>query len=140
MNVRNLTGLMGRWQILKKEPLVICDVGHNAEGIAYVVEQIKKIKYDKLHFVLGAVEDKDISKMLDLLPKNAQYYFCRADIPRAMDAEALTKQATHAGLRGKNYGSVKDAVTNALQNASANDLVFIGGSTFVVAEALELFI
>src|ERR1041385_1031883 len=138
MNVRNLTGLMGRWQILRTEPLVICDVGHNAEGIGYVVEQIKKIKYDKLHFVLGAVDDKDISKILDLLPKTAEYYFCRANIPRAMDAEMLTKQANAARLRGKNYGNVKDAVKNALQNASANDLVFIGGSTFVVAEALEV--
>jgi len=140
MNVQNLTGLMGRWQILRKEPLVICDVGHNAEGIAYVVEQIKKTKHKKLHFVFGAVEDKDISKILKLLPSDAEYYFCRADIPRAMDAEALTKFANDTGLKGKNYGSVKDAVKNALQNAAPNDLIFIGGSTFVVSEALELFI
>jgi dihydrofolate synthase/folylpolyglutamate synthase len=137
MNVRNLTGLMGRWQILKKEPLVICDVGHNAEGIVYVVEQIRKTKHHKLHFVFGAVDDKDISKILKLLPKDAEYYFCRANIPRAMDSGVLAKQATNAGLKGKNYGSVKDAVKNALQNASKKDMVFIGGSTFVVAEAIE---
>jgi dihydrofolate synthase/folylpolyglutamate synthase len=140
MNVHNLTGLMGRWQILKKKPLVICDVAHNAEGIAYIVEQIKKTKHNKLHFVFGTVEDKDISKILNMLPKNAQYYFCRADIPRAMDAEVLAKLANDAGLKGKDHGNVKNAVNNALQNASANDMVFIGGSTFVVAEALEVIV
>ena len=138
MNVRNITGLMGRWQILKKNPLVICDVGHNAEGITYVVNQIKNIRYDRLHFVFGMVEDKSADKILKLLPEGADYYFCRADIPRAMDAAILTKQANDAGLRGKNYGSVIDAVKSALQNAAANDLVFIGGSTFVVAEALQV--
>ena len=136
-NVNGITGLMGRWQILKKEPLVICDVGHNAEGIASVVEQIKKTRYDKLHFVFGMVEDKSADKILKLLPRDAEYYFCRANIPRAMDSETLTKQANEAGLKGKNYGSVKDAVNHALQNASPTDFVFIGGSTFVVAEALE---
>jgi dihydrofolate synthase/folylpolyglutamate synthase len=139
-NVRGITGLMGRWQILKKAPLVICDVGHNAEGIAYVVKQIKNTKHDKLHFVFGAVDDKDISKILKILPLDAEYYFCRANIPRAVDSEKLTQQANEAGLQGKNYGSVSDAVKNALQNASLNDLVFIGGSTFVVAEAMEIFI
>lgn len=136
MNVCSNTGLMGRWQILKKESLVICDVGHNAEGIAYVVEQIKKTKHDKLHFVFGMVEDKVIDKILKLLPQNAEYYFCRADIPRAMASEILSKQANDAGLKGKNYGSVTNAVKSALQNASPTDMVFIGGSTFVVAEAL----
>jgi dihydrofolate synthase/folylpolyglutamate synthase len=136
-NVRGITGLMGRWQILRKEPLVICDVGHNAEGMAYLVEQIKKTKHDKLHFVFGMVEDKSAEKILSLLPKNAEYYFCRANIPRAMDSEKLAEQANTIGLRGKNYGSVGDAVESALQNASANDMVFVGGSTFVVAEALE---
>src|SRR5258706_1044475 len=138
-NVRSITELMGRWQILRKEPLVICDVAHNAEGIAYIVEQIKKTKHDKLHFVFGSVEDKDISKILKILPVDAEYYFCRANIPRALDAEILAKQATNAGLRWKNYGSVNDAVKNALKNASTNDMVFICGSTFLVADAIQVF-
>lgn len=135
-NVRSITGLMGRWQILKKSPMVICDVGHNEEGISYVVEQIRNTKHDKLHFVFGMVGDKSADKILKLLPKEAEYYFCRANIPRALDSEVLTKQANDAGLRGKNYGSVSDALQNALQNTSGTDMVFIGGSTFVVAEAL----
>ena len=137
-NVRGMTGLMGRWQILRKTPLVICDVGHNAEGMAYVVKQIKNTRHDKLHFVFGMVEDKSADKILKLLPQNAEYYFCRANIPRAMPPEALTKHANDMVLRGKNYGSVHDAMKNALQNASTHDMVFIGGSTFVVAEALEV--
>lgn len=136
-NVKGITGLRGRWETLSHSPLVICDVGHNAEGISYVVNQIRKTKHDKLHFIFGAVSDKDISNILKLLPHYAQYYFCRADIPRAMDSELLAFLATDAGLTGKNYHTVMEAFNAAIKYSTKEDLVFIGGSTFVVAEVLQ---
>ena len=136
-NVKGITGLRGRWETLSHSPLVICDVGHNAEGISYVVNQIRKTKHDKLHFVFGAVSDKEIKSILKLLPHYAQYYFCRADIPRAMDSEQLALLATDAGLTGKNYHTVMEAFNAAIKNSTKEDLVFIGGSTFVVAEVLQ---
>jgi len=135
-NVRTITGLRGRWEVLNHSPLVVCDVGHNAEGIAYVVEQLKKTKHNKLHFVFGAVNDKNIEPVLELLPRGGEYYFCQANIPRSLDSEFLTKQANDAGLKGINYFSVNGAVDAALKNSSKDDMVFIGGSTFVVAEAI----
>ena len=138
-NVKKKTGLRGRWETLGQSPLVICDVAHNAEGIAFVVEQIINTKHEKLHFVFGVVNDKDIGQVLKLLPREAEYYFCQADIPRALDSKLLAKQANESGLKGKNYLSVKDAVQAALNKSSRDDLVFIGGSTFVAAEAIPIF-
>ncbi|MEW6470379.1 MAG: folylpolyglutamate synthase/dihydrofolate synthase family protein [Bacteroidota bacterium] len=130
------TGLLGRWQVLQRKPLVIADTGHNEAGIKEVLEQIRKIPHKKLHIVFGAVNDKDISNILALLPKKAAYYFCQANIPRALDARVLAALAVQQGLKGNIYPSVRKAVKAAKTAAAKNDLVFIGGSTFVVAEAI----
>ncbi len=128
------TGLKGRWQVLSTNPLTICDTAHNKDGILSIVEQLKQIRYSKLHFVIGMVDDKNISDILNLLPHEATYYFCKANIPRGLNEEKLEQQAHKCGLRGKNYSSVREAYNVATNNAGSNDLVFIGGSTFVVAE------
>jgi len=135
-NAAKNTGLMGRWQQLSGNPLVICDTGHNVDGIQYVVEQIARTPYAQLHFVLGMVADKDISGVLKLLPVDATYYFTNASIPRAMPAADLQKVASKVGLVGEVYATVEKALVAAKENAKANDLVFIGGSTFVVAEVV----
>jgi dihydrofolate synthase/folylpolyglutamate synthase len=134
--VKILTGLHGRWEVINKNPLTICDTGHNPEGISEVLQNIAGVSYSKLHFVLGVVNDKDISKILLMLPADATYYFCRPDIPRGLEAESLRLKAESVGLKGEIYASVKDALTSAQQNAGADDLVFVGGSTFVVAEVV----
>ena len=134
--VRLLTGLHGRWETLSKHPLTICDTGHNPEGINEVLQNIAAVNYKKLHFVLGVVNDKDISKMLIMLPKDAAYYFCKPDIPRGLDAESLKQTADSYGLSGVVYASVKAAFLAAQANAGQEDLVFVGGSTFVVAEVV----
>jgi dihydrofolate synthase/folylpolyglutamate synthase len=130
------TGLMGRWQIIGTNPLTICDTGHNGDGIKMVVDQIKNTAYKTLHFVFGVVADKNQDLILQLLPKKAVYYFTKADIPRAMDEKVLAQKASGFGLTGTSYPSVIEAFNTAKQNAGKNDLVFVGGSTFVVAEIL----
>jgi len=135
-NVKMNTGFRGRWQVLSNNPLTISDVGHNKDGISYVVQQIRQCKFNKLHFVLGMVDDKDITDILNLLPHEAIYYFCKADIPRGMDETLLQEAAHKAGLNGKTYSSVREAYNVAINNADSSDLVFIGGSTFVVAEVV----
>jgi len=130
------TGLAGRWQVLSRTPLTICDTGHNEAGIREVLNQIRQTPHDKLHFVFGVVNDKAIVKILELLPRDATYYFCKADIPRGLNADELKKTAGKAGLAGNSYPTVKSALEAARRNAMKNDLVFIGGSTFVVAEAV----
>lgn len=136
--VKKLTGLRGRFETLKKNPTVICDTGHNAEGIKEVTEMLSLLKFRKLHFIFGVVNDKDPSKILQLLPrKNTSYYFTKADIPRSMQEKALKKMAAAHGLRGRTYPTVPLAYRAALRAAKKNDLVFIGGSTFVVADALR---
>jgi len=134
--VKSLTGLHGRWEVLSKHPLTICDTGHNPEGIREVLQNIAAVNYHHLHFVIGVVNDKDLSKILDKLPANATYYFCKPDIPRGLEAESLKLKAESFGLKGAVYPSVKDALHTAQQNAGYNDLVFVGGSTFVVAEVV----
>jgi dihydrofolate synthase/folylpolyglutamate synthase len=134
--VKTLTGLHGRWETLSEHPLTICDTGHNPEGIQEVLQNIALVPYDKLHFVIGVVNDKDISKILIVLPINATYYFCKPDIPRGLEAESLKLKAESFGLNGEVYPSVKEALSSAQQHAAENDLVFVGGSTFVVAEAI----
>jgi dihydrofolate synthase/folylpolyglutamate synthase len=135
-SVKETTGLMGRWQVLKQKPLVICDTGHNEDGINEVLKNIGLTKYNKLHFVLGMVNDKDIATILKMLPKDATYYFCKANLPRGLDAQLLSEQAARKKLFGKSYKSVKQAMKAAIKQATANDLVFIGGSTFTVAEVV----
>ena len=132
--VKTLTGLHGRWEILNHHPLTICDTGHNPEGITEVLKNIEGVSYQNLHFVIGVVNDKDISKILAMLPKHATYYFCKPDIPRGLNAENLKEQAESFGLHGDIYISVKAAFNAAQSNAGKHDLVFVGGSTFVVAE------
>jgi dihydrofolate synthase/folylpolyglutamate synthase len=130
------TGLQGRWQQLGQFPKVICDTAHNKNGLEIVLKQIQKEKFDALHIVLGVVNDKDLDEILPLFPKNAFYYFCKPNIPRGLDASILQKKATMFGLKGEVYNSVTDAYQKAKQNAANSDLIFIGGSTFVVAEIL----
>ncbi|NOW97710.1 folylpolyglutamate synthase/dihydrofolate synthase family protein [Mucilaginibacter sp. SG564] len=132
--VKTLTGLHGRWEVLSTNPLTICDTGHNPDGIQEVLKNIAAINYQQLHFVIGMVNDKDISKVLAMLPTDATYYFCKPDIPRGLDAESMQQQAKSFGLHGSTYPSVKAALLAAQANATDQDLVFAGGSTFVVAE------
>ncbi|BAU55966.1 bifunctional folylpolyglutamate synthase/dihydrofolate synthase [Mucilaginibacter gotjawali] len=134
--VKTLTGLHGRWEVLSKHPLTICDTGHNPEGINEVLQNIAAVNYDHLHFVIGVVNDKDLSKILAMLPVDCTYYFCRPDIPRGLEAENLKLKAESFGLNGEVYSSVNDALQAAQKNAGENDLVFVGGSTFVVAEVV----
>src|SRR5690606_3935297 len=136
LNTIKNTGLMGRWQVLGENPKVICDTGHNKEGLRLVMEQLSKESFKKLHIVLGVVSDKDLASVLPLFPKDAVYYFCKPNIPRGLDASLLLTQARGFGLIGEEYISVTKAYSAALEAAAANDLVFIGGSTFVVAEVV----
>ena len=135
-NVQKLTGLRGRWELLSETPKTICDTAHNREGLTLVFNQLKKESFEFLHLVIGMVSDKNLEKLLDIFPKQAQYYFCKPDIPRGIDAELLTLKFYNKGINGKAYGSVKFAFEAAKKQASNDDIIFIGGSTFVVAEAL----
>jgi dihydrofolate synthase/folylpolyglutamate synthase len=135
-NVIANTGLMGRWQILKRKPLVICDTGHNREGLEYVIRQIGRINAAMVHFVIGFVSDKDLSLVLPLFPGNARYYFTKASVQRALDEKILQTEASKYNLIGECYPSVIQAYEAAVSNASPDDLVFVGGSTFVVAEVV----
>ncbi len=132
------TGLKGRWQILALNPTVVCDTAHNFSGIQEVMHQLSTISHNNLHIVWGMVKDKDYSQILTLLPKHATYYFCQANIPRAMDANILREEAGKYGLQGITIQDVNEAKNSALGKASQNDLIFIGGSTFVVAEITEV--
>ncbi len=128
------TGLRGRWQKLGEKPLIICDTGHNEGGIREIVRQINETKFSHLHIVMGMVRDKDVSKVLCLLPAEATYYFCQASIPRAMPAMELREKAKVFGLNGSVIEDVNDALRAAIKNSTADDFIFVGGSTFVVAE------
>lgn len=137
--VTQLTGLLGRWSLIGRRPLVVCDTGHNAAGLEMVVAQLRRLSYQCLHLVIGTVNDKDVASMLALMPSEGTYYFCAANIPRALPADELTELAAAIGLRGQAYNSVPAAVAAARAAATPEDVVFIGGSTFVVAEVEELF-
>ncbi|MCF8330812.1 MAG: bifunctional folylpolyglutamate synthase/dihydrofolate synthase, partial [Bacteroidales bacterium] len=130
------TGFQGRFQILGQKPLTIADSAHNPAGLEETMRQLKHFNTATKHFVLGMVNDKDIQKALSLMPKEAQYYFAKADIPRGLKAKELKKMAKEIGLKGKCYASVKEAFQAARKNASVDDLIFIGGSTFTVAEVI----
>ncbi|HOK26164.1 MAG TPA: folylpolyglutamate synthase/dihydrofolate synthase family protein [Bacteroidales bacterium] len=135
-NVVRNTGLAGRWQILGRKPLIICDTGHNKEGIELVISQLVKIPASKRHFVIGFVSDKDVDSILPLFPADARYYFARSSVFRAMDENILKEKAMKYGLCGEAFDSVKEALNKARSEAGEDDLIFIGGSTFVVADAL----
>lgn len=138
-SVTRNTGLIGRWQYLGYNPRIICDTGHNVDGVKLLVEQMNKTPHKKLHIVLGMVNDKDHAAVLNLLPKHANYYFTKASIPRSLNHESLKLLANEYELLGEAYENVLDALKSAQKNAGANDLIFIGGSTFVVADVLENF-
>jgi dihydrofolate synthase/folylpolyglutamate synthase len=136
LNVVKNTNLKGRWQVLQENPKVICDTAHNKEGLALVLNQLKKEAFKKLHVVLGFVSDKKLEDVLPLFPNNANYYFCKPDIPRGLSAAVLQEKAIQFDLIGKKYTSVKEALKNALLNANEQDIIYVGGSTFVVAEII----
>ena len=130
------TGLRGRWEIIAERPLIICDTGHNAHGLRETMPQLQSLPYRRLHFIFGVVQDKDLDSLLPLLPVDAYYYFTQADLPRAMDARQLAERCIAYGLQGQVVQTVPNALKVARGNALPNDVIFVGGSTFVVAEAL----
>jgi dihydrofolate synthase/folylpolyglutamate synthase len=134
--VKSLTGLHGRWETLSTNPLTICDTGHNPEGIQEVLKNISAVNYEQLHFVIGMVNDKDATKVLSMLPKTAIYYFCKPDIPRGLESKVLMQKARDFSLEGSDFTTVKSALSAAKLAAGSKDLVFVGGSTFVVAEVV----
>ena len=135
-SVKLHTGLQGRWDILREKPRVICDTAHNKEGLELVFQQLRREKFNRLHVVLGTVNDKDLDAVLPLFPTEAVYYFCKPDVPRGLSAEDLESKAKTYNLEGKSYASVADAYEAALEAALDEDLIFVGGSNFVVAEVL----
>lgn len=135
-NVISNTAFSGRWQQIGQNPKVIVDTGHNKEGLEWVMAQLSRESFSSLHIVLGVVSDKDLHSVLPLFPKKAQYYFAKPDLPRGMDVNVLATTAHEYGLEGKSYASVLQAYQAAIENASEDDLIFVGGSTFVVAEVL----
>ena len=136
LNVVKNTNLKGRWQVLQEIPKVICDTAHNKEGLSIVLKQLEKESFRKLHFVLGVVSDKKLEEVLPLFPKDEHYYFCKPNIPRGMSEDVLKEKAISFGLKGEKYFSVKEAFENALLSASQDDVIYVGGSTFVVAEII----
>ena len=136
LSVLKNTSLKGRWQILQENPKLICDTAHNKEGLSIVLKQLERESFKKLHFVLGVVSDKKLEEVLPLFPKEAIYYFCKPNIPRGMSEGVLEEKAKFFNLKGKKYSSVKKALDNALLNANQQDTIYVGGSTFVVAEII----
>jgi dihydrofolate synthase/folylpolyglutamate synthase len=137
MSVCETTGLKGRWQVLSKEPLVVCDTGHNVGGWQYLSQQIAQVRCKKKHIVFGMVDDKDIEGVFNLLPKDATYYFAKADNKRAVSETVLQIIGEQHGLKGGGYPTVKEAYQSAMKEAETDDFVFIGGSTYVVADLLK---
>lgn len=133
------TGLNGRWQIMGKAPLIVCDTGHNKEGLEWVIRQIQNTRKDKLHMVIGFVNDKELDSVLPLFPGDAIYYFTKASVQRALDENILQSEASRFGLAGESFENVGQAISKARTNAGKNDMIFIGGSTFIVADALSQF-
>jgi len=136
LHVVKNTNLVGRWQVLQEHPKVICDTAHNKEGLRLTLEQLKRESYQKLHIVLGMVTDKKLEDILCLFPANASYYFCKPDIPRGMASDELQDKAAQFSLLGEVFSSVNEATTFAIAKSSENDLIYVGGSTFVVAEII----
>jgi len=137
LHLKKLTRFMGRWQKLGEDPLIIADSAHNTEGLTLAMNQLKELPATALHLVIGVVADKDIAGMLSLLPKNATYYFAKPDLPRGLDASKLKQQADAIGLKGRAYSSVKNALKAAKRKAAPSDVIYVGGSTFVVAEVIH---
>ncbi|MDD6209189.1 MAG: Mur ligase family protein, partial [Bacteroidales bacterium] len=138
-DVIRLTGLRGRWEKLQGSPTVICDTGHNTGGIEYIVKQLKAYPYRQLRIIFGMVNDKEIDSVLEFLPPEALYYFTQASVERALSCSELQAKALNKGLKGKCYSSVSTAIATAIQESSEDDMIFIGGSTFIVADALQFY-
>lgn len=138
-NVCKFTGLMGRWQKMEEHPDVICDTGHNIGGMEYIVGQLSGVEYDNVHIVIGMVNDKDVNGVVSMLPKNARYYFTQASVKRALGADEMKDIGFKHGLSGASYPCVKKAFEAAKSNAGNNDLIFVGGSTFIVADFMALY-
>ena len=136
LNVKKNTGLRGRWEILQQQPKIICDTAHNKEGLTYVMKQLKEENFQNLHIVFGVVNDKDLNSILPLMPNRATYYFCKPNIERGLSAEILKCTFIDNGLKGDSYSSVNEALSEAKKNAQRYDLIYVGGSTFVVAEII----
>ena len=130
------TGLLGRWQILQLAPKIICDTAHNIEGLSYTLKQLENEVYKKLHIVIGVVNDKNLSAIVALFPKQAAYYFCKPKIERGLAVEKLAAQFAEKGYKGAQYNSVNEALNAARNEASKDDVIYVGGSTFVVAEII----
>jgi dihydrofolate synthase/folylpolyglutamate synthase len=137
-NVIRNTGLAGRWQITGHEPVTVIDTAHNADGLNQVVQQITETPHEKLHMIIGFVNDKDVDSMLSLLPRDADYYFARLSVPRTMDEKVLESKALAAGIKGISFPSVKEAYAGLHDKTGPNDLVVITGSTFLVADFLSM--
>ncbi len=137
-NVIDNTGFRGRWTILSKKPLIVCDTGHNKEALEIIIENINSCEYDKLHFIVGFMNDKKIDDILSMLPKDAAYYFTKANVPRSLDANILKEKAKKFGLKGMVFNQVNQAFDKAKELSTKDDMIFIGGSTFVVAEVLTM--
>lgn len=137
LHVSENTGLLGRWQKLSQDPLIICDTGHNVGGMQYIIEQLETTPHRKLHIIIGMVSDKDITTVLSMLPKEAHYYFTQASVKRAMPATQFATKARNAGLYGEEYENVSAAYNAAFRNLKKDDLLFIGGSNFIVADMLK---
>ena len=141
-DVCRMTGLRGRWQLVSKKPDIICDTGHNSHGLKYIAWHLEELAtkpgFGQLRIVLGMVNDKDVTDVLALMPRNARYYFTQASVKRALDANSLKEMAKAAGLTGRVFRSVAQAVSTAQSEASPEDLIFVGGSTFVVADLLTM--
>lgn len=135
-NVVANTGLRGRWEVLQETPKVICDTAHNKEGLMYAMKQLQEETFQRLFMVIGVVNDKDLESVLPLFPKKAKYFFSKPNIPRGLEADILKRKSSENGLVGKAYNSVSEAYNAALQEASEDDLVYVGGSTFTVAEII----
>lgn len=133
------TGLMGRWQRLESHPTLLCDTGHNVGGITYIVEQLRRQQYRRLHMVIGMVNDKDLTGVLRLLPTDATYYFTQASVKRALPARQVQEQAARFGLQGEAYPDVASAVRAAKRRVTSEDFIFVGGSSFIVADLLNLY-
>jgi dihydrofolate synthase / folylpolyglutamate synthase len=137
-NTVSRTGLLGRWQVIGIDPLIVCDTGHNKEGLQYVMSQILRIPKIRLHMVIGFVKDKDLSSVLPLFPADAIYYFTKASVPRALDEKILMNESASFGLQGESFVNVAHALNKAKENAGKHDMIFIGGSTFIVADLLQI--
>ncbi|MDE5738717.1 MAG: bifunctional folylpolyglutamate synthase/dihydrofolate synthase, partial [Bacteroidaceae bacterium] len=135
--VCEMTGLLGRWQTLSETPKVVCDTGHNAGGFQWIVQQLNQVKRP-LRIVFGMVNDKDISSVLSMLPKHATYYFCQASVQRALPSTEIQRQAANFGLQGGCYPTVETAYQAALADADKDDFIYVGGSSFVVADLLSI--